>query len=115
MKIERFEDLLIWQRSKELTVEIYYIFENSKNFGFKDQINRAVVSIMNNIAEGFERKSNKEFKLFLYYAKGSSGEVRNMLHLAKEFKYIDEEKYKRLLNNSIEISKMISGLISKIQ
>ncbi len=115
MRAERFEDLLIWKKSKELTVEIYLLFENSKNFSFKDQINRAAVSVMNNIAEGFERKSIKEFKHFLYYAKGSSGEVRNMLHLAKDFKFIDEEKYLRLLNTSIEISKMISGLISKIQ
>ena len=64
MKIERFEDLLIWQRSKELTVEIYYIFENSKNFGFKDQINRAVVSVMNNMQKDLKEKAIKSLNYF---------------------------------------------------
>ena len=76
MKIERFEDILAWHKAKVLTVEIYKQFENSKDFGFRDQIQRAAVSVMNNIAEGFERKSNKEFAYFLYVAKGSCGEVR---------------------------------------
>ena len=64
MKIERFEDLLIWQRSKELTVEIYYIFENSKNFGFKDLINRAVVSVMNNMQKDLKEKAIKSLNYF---------------------------------------------------
>jgi four helix bundle protein len=84
MKIERFEDIISWQRAKNLTVEIYKTFENQKDFSFKSQIQRASLSIMNNIAEGFERKSNKEFKQFLFIAKGSAGEVRSMLHMALE-------------------------------
>jgi four helix bundle protein len=84
MKIKRFEDIIAWQKAKELSVQVYGLFENSKDFGFKDQIQRASVSVMNNIAEGFERRGNKEFRHFLYIAKGSCGEVRSMLYLAKE-------------------------------
>jgi four helix bundle protein len=82
MKIERFEDIIAWQLAKELTISIYSLFENSNDYGFKDQIQRASISIMNNIAEGFERKTNNEFKQFLYIAKGSCGEVRSMLIVA---------------------------------
>ncbi len=73
MKAERFEDLFIWQKAKELTLLIYGIFENSKVYNFKRQIERAAVSIMNNIAEGFERRSNKDFKQFLFFAKEAQG------------------------------------------
>ncbi len=114
MKAEKFEDLLVWQFARKLTVEIYRLFEHSKKYYYKDQINRASLSIMNNIAEGFERRSNKDFKQFLFFAKGSSGEVRSMLHLANDLKFIDDDQYNMLLNSSIEISKMISGLISKM-
>lgn len=64
--IERFEDILAWQRAKELSTEVYTVFEGIRDYGFKGQIERAAVSVMNNIAEGFERQSNKEFKQFLY-------------------------------------------------
>jgi len=111
MTIEKFEDLLIWQKSKELTLLIYKAFELNKDFNFKKQIERASVSIMNNIAEGFERRSNKDFRQFLFFAKGSSGEVRNMLHLAKELKYIKEDEFIEL---SLDISKMTAGLIKKL-
>jgi len=114
MKAEKFEDLLVWQFARELTVEIYRLFEHSKKYYYMDQINRASLSIMNNISEGFERRSNKDFRQFLFFAKGSSGEVRSMLHIAKDLNFIDEDQYIKLLNSSIEISKMISGLISKI-
>lgn len=69
---------------------------------------------MNNIAEGYERKSNNEFKQFLFIAKGSAGEVRSMLHIAKDLNYIDLNNYNKLLDSSIEISKMLSGLIKKL-
>lgn len=69
MKFYRFEDIIAWQKAKELTKEIYLLFEKSNDFVFKDQIQRAAISIMNNIAEGFERKSNNEFKHFLFIAK----------------------------------------------
>jgi four helix bundle protein len=114
MRIERFEDILAWQKAKELTIQIYKLFEQSKDFGFKDQIQRASVSIMNNIAEGFERRSNKEFSHFLYIAKGSCGEVRSMLVLAKELNKITEHDYNILLPLSEEISKILSGLIKTL-
>ena len=89
MKFDRFEEIIAWQKSKDLCKEIYLLFENSKDYSFKDQIQRATVSIMNNIAEGYERRTNNEFKHFLYIAKGSCGEVRSMLALALELNKIN--------------------------
>lgn len=114
MRIERFEDIIAWQKAKDLTVAIYRLFEDSRDFGFKDQIQRASVSIMNNIAEGFERKGNKEFAYFLYIAKGSCGEVRSMLILAKELGKINEIDFELLFKQAEEISKMLSGLIKAL-
>lgn len=114
MKIEKFEDIIAWQRSKELTLKIYELFDNCRDYGFKDQIQRSSVSIMNNIAEGFERKSNKEFKQFLYIAKGSFGEVRSMLYIALGLKYMEKIKYDIIFNLSSEISKILSGFIKTL-
>ncbi|MFH1562073.1 MAG: four helix bundle protein [Nitrospirota bacterium] len=114
MKIERFEDIIVWQKSKSFAVDIYSLFSTSKDFGFRDQICRATVSIMNNIAEGFERKTNNEFKQFLYIAKGSCGEVRSMLYLAKELNRISETDYKKIFQQTEEISKMLSGFIKTL-
>ena len=114
MGIKRFEDINSWERAKGLTVNIYNTFNESKDFGFKGQIERASVSIMNNIAEGFERMSNKEFKHFLYIAKGSCGELRSMLHLALDLKKIDKNRFNALYNESVEISRMIAGLIKTL-
>lgn len=114
MVIQRFEDIISWQKGKELAVLIYKLFSKSSDYGFKDQILRASVSIMNNIAEGFERKSNKEFKHFLFIAKGSCGEVRSMLYLAKELNKISDENFKKLHSLSEEISKLLSGLIKTL-
>lgn len=114
MRIEKFEDIISWQKAKILTIDIYNVFEGSRDFGYKSQIERASVSIMNNIAEGFERKSNKEFRQFLFIAKGSCGEVRSMLYLAKDLNKIEKETFDRLYNLSIEISKLLSGLIKTL-
>ena len=114
MKFETFEEIMAWQKAEKLTIEIYEIFKNCKDFGYTRQIQRATVSIMNNIAEGFERRSNKEFRHFLFIAKGSCGEVRSMLHLATKLQYISEEEYLSLKENSVEISKMLSGLIKTL-
>ncbi|MDR2011359.1 MAG: four helix bundle protein [Bacteroidales bacterium] len=114
MKIERFEDIIAWQKSKQLAIEIFRIFENSKDFCLRDQIRRASISVMNNIAEGFERKSNNEFKQFLFIAKGSCGEVRSMLILSMELSLIDKDQGKKLFLLSEEISKIISGLIKTL-
>ena len=114
MKIERFEDIVAWQKSRDLTISIYTQFKECRDFGFRDQICRAAVSIMNNIAEGFERRTNKEFKHYLFIAKGSSGEVRSMLHLANELKYIHPETYVSLHDDSTEIARILSGFIKKL-
>lgn len=114
MSVGTFEDLLVWKNAKALTAAIYGSFKNSRDYGFKDQIERASVSIMNNIAEGFERQSNKEFKHFLFIAKGSCGEVRSMMHLANELKYMSGEQCVVLISQATEISKMLSGLIKKL-
>ena len=115
MTIKKFEKLDVWEEARNLTLEVYDEFEENKDFGFRGQIQKAAVSIMNNIAEGFERKSNKEFKRFLYIAKGSSGEVRSMLYLALEIGYISEDKFDSLSEQTIKISKMLSGLIKSLE
>jgi len=114
MKAERFEDLICWQKSKDLAVIVYKHFKNSRDFSFKDQIQRAVISISNNIAEGFERKSNKEFNQFLHISKGSAGEVRSMIHVALELDYISKEQFNDFYNRCVEISKILSGLIKTL-
>jgi four helix bundle protein len=114
MKIERFEDIIAWKKAGELTVILYSTFSTCKDFGFKDQIQRAGVSVMNNISEGFERKTNNDFKHFLFIAKGSCGEVRSMLYIAKALKYVDNTQYKNLITLSLEISKILSGLIKTL-
>jgi len=115
MRIEKFEDIVSWQKSKELTKNIYELFRDSRDFGFKDQIQRASVSVMNNIAEGFERRGDKEFKHFLFIAKGSCGEVRSMLYLGLELNYITKDNFNKLSNLSIEISKLLSGFIKTLK
>lgn len=114
MKFDRFEDIVVWQKAGELTVTIHEVFKNNRDYSFNDQIKRAVVSIMNNIAEGFERKSNDEFKRFLFIAKGSCGEVRSMLYVAFKINYISSKQFNELLLKSVEISKMLSGLIKTL-
>jgi len=93
---------------------LYKLFDNHKDFGFKNQILRASVSIMNNVAEGFERRTNKEFKQYLYIAKGSAGEVRSMIYLAKDLRYIDEVKTKSILETVEIISRMLTNFIKRL-
>lgn len=97
MTIEKFEDILSWQKSKNLAVFVYKTLDGNKDYGFKDQMQRAAVSISNNIAEGYERKSNKEFKQFLYVAKGSCGEVRSMAYVGLELGYINKIIFKKFI------------------
>lgn len=114
MKFDRFEEIIAWQKAGELAMEIYKLFKDNKDFAFRDQIRRASISIMNNIAEGFERKSNKEFVRFLFIAKGSCAEVRSMLYVSIKLDYITKGQFKDLCSKSVEISKMISGLIKTL-
>lgn len=114
MTIATFEDIISWQKSKVLTGDIYRFTKNVKDYGFNDQLQRAAVSVMNNIAEGFERRSNKELRQFLYIAKGSCGEVRSMIHLAEELAYINRVEAEKLTNQCLEISKTLSSFIKKL-
>lgn len=114
MKINRFEEIIAWQKSRDLTIIIYKLFKNNRDFSFKDQIQRACLSVMNNIAEGIERNSNKELRNYLYIAKGSCGEVRSMLFISQELDYVTKEEYEKLYNDSIEISRLLSGFIKTL-
>lgn len=112
--IERFEDLEAWKISRELTREIYRASKNElfvRDYGLRDQICRASVSIMSNIAEGFERGGNKEFSNFLSIAKGSAGEVRSQLYAALDQNYISENEFNLLYNKSTQNSRVIAGLM----
>ena len=92
MKFNTFEEIIAWQKAQELTLIIYNKFNNIKDYSFRDQIIRASTSIMNNIAEGFERDSDKDFKRFLYISKASCAEVRSMLYLGMDLKFITEKR-----------------------
>lgn len=118
-KIEHFEDINAWQKARQLVTEIYKVTtqneEFSKDFGLKDQIRRASVSIMSNIAEGFSRQTDKEFIQFLYVAKGSAFEAQNQLYVAFDLKYISEADFKKLYKLSEETTKLISGFIKYLK
>jgi four helix bundle protein len=114
MKIQKFEDIVAWQKAQEFAVEIYATFRELKDFTFKNQICGAVISISNNIAEGFDRSSNADFARFLYIALGSCSEVRSMIYLAVRLNYLNEEKANHLNQISNEISKIITGFIKSI-
>lgn len=113
--MEKFEDIIAWQKAKQMTFVVYKKFSVNKDYGFRDQIQRASVSVMNNIAEGFERKGDKEFSHFLYISKGSCGEVRSMIYLALDLGYITKKEFDEMLAISLEISKILSGFIKKLK
>ncbi len=109
-KIKRFEDIEAWKKARKLTKEIYKISSTgqfAKDFGLKDQIRRASISIMLNIAEGFARKTDKEFAQFLVHSHGSTAEVQSALYVALDQKYLTSEHFKFLYSLAEEISKMI--------
>ena len=113
--ITRFEDLEIWKESRRLAKEIHFICietELKNDFRFRDQIKAASGSVMNNIAEGFERNGNLEFRQFLSIAKGSAGETRSQLYRALDFDYIDEEKFTTLRIDYENLSGKINNFIS---
>ena len=114
MKIVKFEDIIAWQKAQDLAVDIYIIFSKSKDFGFKDQIQRASVSISNNIAEGFDRMSVKEFVRFLYISTSSCSEVKSMLYLSQRLGYTTYDETLTLIEKSNEVSKIIRGFIKSI-
>jgi len=111
-KIERFEDIIAWQKARDLVKAIYETSNSgifAKDFSLRDQIRRATVSIMLNIAEGFARRTNREFLQFLVVAHGSAAEVQAALYVALDQKYISQEQFENLYKIAMEVSKTIMG------
>jgi four helix bundle protein len=117
-KAEKFEDLFVWQEARSLRKEIYQCTRKSafyKDYEMRGQIRNAALSVMNNIAEGFERGTNKEFAQFLNISKGSVGEVRSVLWAALDDEYIGQGEFQALYDHCIIVSRRISKLITYLQ
>ena len=117
-RIERFEDFVAWQKSRVMAAEIYKITEQgkfAKDFGLRDQIRRAAVSVMSNIAEGFERGRPAEFHQFLSIAKASCAEVRSQLYVALDADYLTGEEFHELMTKAIELGRVIGGLRASVE
>ncbi|MGN0236224.1 MAG: four helix bundle protein [Paludibacteraceae bacterium] len=116
---QNFEDLLIWQRSRELVKEVYHLLQDNKDFGFRDQIQRAAISVMNNIAEGFDRnKFTKENTLFIHFlgiAIGSCGEVKSMLYAAEDLGYISSDNCRAMRSCCVDIEIKTRSLITSLR
>ncbi len=116
MKIRRFEEIRAWQEARELVKMIYQAIRDNKNFyrdfGLREQIQRASISVVSNIAEGFGRRSRKEFIQFLFVAKGSIAEVQSQLYIALDQSYITQEVFSMLYDKSEEVAKLLSGFIT---
>ena len=113
-RVERFENIDAWKKARELTKLIYQITatgEFARDFGLRDQIRRAAVSVLSNIAEGFERDGDKEFLQFLSLAKGSCGEVRAQLYVALDQAYLNDAQFQKLIEKAMEVSRLIAGLM----
>jgi len=116
-RIEKFEDLIAWQKARELTKNIYKVTKQGdffKDFGLRDQTRRASVSIMSNISEGFERGGRSEFHQFLVIAKGSCAELRSQLYVALDVEYIDITTFKNIDDLAKETSRLVGGLRSAV-
>lgn len=112
---EKFEDLKVWQQARELANMVYDAAEKLRDFDFRSQIQRASVSVMNNIAEGFERRTKKDFAHFLDLSKGSAGEVRSMLYLAEDRRYILPDTALTLRSSYERLSTSIGALASRLR
>lgn len=118
MKIEKFEDIDAWKEARDLNKVIYQISKREpfkKDLGLTSQIQRASVSIMANIAEGFDRKSNKEFIQYLYIASSSASEIQSHLYAALDLRYITEEEFKKLYEQAKKVKKLINGFIAYLK
>ncbi len=117
-RVERFEDLIAWQKARELTREVYRVTRQgalAKDFGLTGQMQRASVSIMSNIAEGFDRSGRAEFHQFLSIAKASCAETRSLLYVALDAGYIDQVTFERLRACAEEVIRVVSGLRSAVE
>ncbi len=118
MTIQRFEDLIAWQKARELNREIYLLTNTgafAKDFGLRDQIRRASVSVSSNIAEGFDRSSRAEFHRFVVIAKASCAEVQSQLYLALDIGYLDHKEFEVLMAQAKEVVKILGGLRLSLQ
>lgn len=115
MKFNRVEDIKAWKKSVNLAVNVYNAFLLCEDQSFKNQIERASISVSNNIAEGFERGSNRDFVRFLFIAKGSCSEVRSLLSVGHRLNYIDNSIYKILHDNADHIIRMLSKIITSLK
>jgi four helix bundle protein len=117
-RIEKFEDLIAWQKARILAAEIYKITARDKfarDYGLKDQIQRAAVSIMSNLAEGFERARPAEFHQFVSVAKASCAELRSQLYVAYDAKYLEQDEFNKLMIKAMEVGQIIGGLRAAIE
>lgn len=114
MRIQKFEDLLSWKKGKLLYIEINKCFINEKDYFFKDQILRAALSVTNNIAEGFDRRSDKELCQFLVIARGSAAEVKSMVHIAVSVGKISNEQADIFIALTDEIARLLTGLMKTL-
>jgi len=117
MSVNRFEELIAWQKARLLTARIYAATNEgpfARDFGLRDQIRRAAVSIMSNIAEGFERKGQAEFRQFLLIAKASCAEVRSQLYVALDVQYLERQLFDQLLAQANEVGSIVAGLRTAI-
>ncbi len=118
MGVRKFEDLLAWQKARTLTSEIYRITRSeafARDYGLTSQIQRAAVSVMSNIAEGFERSSPGDFHRFLVMAKASCAEVRSQLYVALDVGYLTEGEFKTLMEQAMEVGRLVSGLRASVE
>ncbi|CAN5655847.1 four helix bundle protein [soil metagenome] len=114
MRIRRFEDVLSWQKAVDLYASLHEDFEGSREYFFRDQTLRAALSISNNIAEGFDRSTNKDFRHFLVIARGSAAEVRSMLIIPKKITLLPSEKSQKYHEDVTTISKLSTGFIKSL-
>jgi four helix bundle protein len=117
-KIEHFEDFIAWQKARSLTSEIYKLTAQgdfARDYGLKDQIRRAAVSVMSNIAEGFERGRAAEFHQFLSVAKASCAELRSQLYVALDAGYLSKMQFDSLMTKAVEVGQVVGGLRASVE
>src|SRR5438477_4193948 len=110
MAFQSFEDLEVWQRERRLAVDVFKTFATCRNFTMQDQVQRAVLSVPSNVAEGYERDSDRESIRFLNISKGSCGELRTQLYISRKLDFLTKSDFNRLAVESKEISAMLHGL-----
>lgn len=114
MKIEKFEDLIAWQKAKELTAKLYNACKNCKEYGLKDMMTKTSITIMNQIAEGFERRNNKDIKSAFLMAKWWTSQMRSMLYMLLELGCITQEEFKEFYDITRHVSNMLMAFVKSI-